>query len=383
VQYEELDIPQGGPRALPPVSSRARGREADAMPRMAVVAGIIAGVLLLGFAGASLFHRSDGPPPIIRPDPRPMRVKPVAALNPPETGPNDEALADPMSPQQAALAAPSEAPNPAALRAQMAAEQARNQAAADAAATAAATAARAAADPQARDAAAREMATRDVSPPEEPAPPAASRSATARDTSPDLSADGLGRPVARPPSGHAATPASLSGRAMPMPPAGSPMPPAPRAQPLPQIARSEPLPAPRAAPHGAVETAPRSPAPLPAPHSAVTGRSELASANPSASLPPPTPVPATALAAPPRTAQPTEVQLAAVGSEEAARGEWQRLTGHMPELLGGRHPDISRVARDGRTYWRIRLAGFGDVADASAFCERVRAKGGGCSVASF
>ncbi len=79
----------------------------------------------------------------------------------------------------------------------------------------------------------------------------------------------------------------------------------------------------------------------------------------------------------------TLVQLAAVGSEQAAKDEWQRLTHRWPELLHEHHAAISKTEHDGRTLWRVRTGGFSDVAQATAFCERIRAKGAGCSVATF
>ena len=77
------------------------------------------------------------------------------------------------------------------------------------------------------------------------------------------------------------------------------------------------------------------------------------------------------------------VQLAALTSEEAARNEWQQLSKRMPDLLNGRQPNYSRTERDGHTFWRVRTTGVTDVTQARTFCEHVRAKGGGCSVADF
>jgi hypothetical protein len=82
-------------------------------------------------------------------------------------------------------------------------------------------------------------------------------------------------------------------------------------------------------------------------------------------------------------AKAAQVQLAAVSSEEAARAEWQRMEKRMPELFGPRQPAFSKTERNGRTLWRLRTGGFSDTAQATAFCERVRAKGAGCSIADF
>ncbi len=79
----------------------------------------------------------------------------------------------------------------------------------------------------------------------------------------------------------------------------------------------------------------------------------------------------------------TMVQLAALTSEDAARHEWQQLSKRMPDLLSGRQPVYARTERDGHTFWRVRTAGFTDIAQARTFCDRVREKGGACSVADF
>ena len=98
-------------------------------------------------------------------------------------------------------------------------------------------------------------------------------------------------------------------------------------------------------------------------------------ASPPAASTPPVPVPA-AGAGP-------MVQLAAVDNEPAAQAEWQRLAKRMPDVLGGRRPVVQRAERDGHSVWRVRTGGFADVADATGFCARVRAKGGACTIASF
>jgi hypothetical protein len=63
--------------------------------------------------------------------------------------------------------------------------------------------------------------------------------------------------------------------------------------------------------------------------------------------------------------------------------EWRLLSHRMPDLLSARHPAVMRAEHDGKPIWRLRTGGFADVAAATAFCQQVRAKGGGCAIASF
>jgi hypothetical protein len=135
--------------------------------------------------------------------------------------------------------------------------------------------------------------------------------------------------------------------------------------PAPQALRSPPPPPPVVA----------APAPTPAP----------------AMVPAASPVPVKpAVQAKPATAQEKRpgannalVQLAAVQSEDAAKSEWQRLSKRMPDLFGQRRPAFSKTEHQGHALWRVRTGGFADAAQAATFCEKVRAKGVGCSVADF
>ncbi len=78
-----------------------------------------------------------------------------------------------------------------------------------------------------------------------------------------------------------------------------------------------------------------------------------------------------------------QVQLGAMASQQAADAEWQRLQRKMPDLLNGRSPLITKIERDGKTFYRIRTAGFTDAAQAKSFCSKIIAEGANCSVANF
>jgi hypothetical protein len=104
---------------------------------------------------------------------------------------------------------------------------------------------------------------------------------------------------------------------------------------------------------------------------------------------PVTPLPAprvAAAAAPPPPAPAAggvQVQLAALDSDAAATAAWAQLTHRLPGVLDGHTPAIERHERDGKVYWRLRTAGFADIAEATQFCAKLRAKGVACAIASF
>ena len=153
----------------------------------------------------------------------------------------------------------------------------------------------------------------------------------------------------------------------------------PPEEPNPQALRSPPSPA---------VVSPPAPAALPA---------ALPASGPAAALPaPPAPrpkppaavAPASAALPLPPAARPAVygkaiIQLAALETEAAARTEWHTLSKRFPDLLSGHEPVFSKIERAGKTYWRVRTAGFPDTEHAKAACEKIRAKGGTCSVADF
>jgi hypothetical protein len=156
-----------------------------------------------------------------------------------------------------------------------------------------------------------------------------------------------------------------------------------RPAPTPAVATAEPLTvAPRT--NAAVEpakvpsgTGPVNVMPVAASQPAVPTTAGLVAA------PIPKPVQAAKPASPPPAAGKIQVQLAALGTEEAANTEWQRLSHRYADVLGGRTPVFSHTERDGKQFWRIRVTGFAEQAAANSFCDKLRGKGGSCVTAGF
>lgn len=165
-----------------------------------------------------------------------------------------------------------------------------------------------------------------------------------------------------------------------------------------ETTNSQLAPAPEAPNPNALRAPPPQPAPAPAP-------APVASPAPvAAPVPTPAPAPAAAAVVPPpaRPKPPTAptttpnaapapahpatpgkavIQLAALDSEAKAQAEWQTLQKRFPDLLAGHTPSISKIERGGKTFWRLRTAGFPDAEHAKAVCEKVRAKGSACAIA--
>jgi hypothetical protein len=127
--------------------------------------------------------------------------------------------------------------------------------------------------------------------------------------------------------------------------------------------------------------APRLPLPAPAPAPTTPAVVARSAAKPVA----PPPAPAIAEHAPRPAALPAvhgaQVQLASLPTREAAEAEWKTLARRDGPLLAGRAPVLSEATVNGRTWFRVRTGGFADEAQAKAFCDKLRAAGGQCSVA--
>jgi len=146
----------------------------------------------------------------------------------------------------------------------------------------------------------------------------------------------------------------------------------------PVAAGSTPVAASQAPPGPAPAVAARTPAPAAAPIAAAA-KPAVAAAAPTARAAE-APVAAVERGAASKGAV---VQLAALTSEPAAKAEWERLAKRWPDLFGGHQPAFSKIEHGGQVFWRVRTGGFDGVGQATVFCQRLRAKGGGCSVADF
>jgi len=326
---DQLDYPGPSYRARRPPSA---GLDPD-MKRMAMVAGGLAAALVVGVGGWSMLGRHGQGVPVIEAESGPMRVKPENRGGMQIAGADEQVLGGTSNTKEA-LAPQPETPELQALHAQIAA------------------------------AARQEQVKQAEATPEQLSAPDA-ESGAADQTPPAAGAD------ASPPAGAAGSPADADDQAADVP-------------------RAAEKPAVRKPAHEAAATH------RAAPHRAVASESPAArqaeSASPDESQPAERPRPVAAASSAPAAETGAhaggvpggvQVQLAALTSQQGAQATWERLVHRMPDLLGGKHPAVQRVERDGHVFFRLRTGGFADLSEAAAFCERVRTKGGGCSVASF
>jgi hypothetical protein len=346
-----------------------------ATKRLAIFATVI-GTSLLGLVAVWAFtgHHSAGVP-VVEADSRPLKSKPANPGGLQVEGANDSILSGETDGKETVAPGP-ESPAPQALKAQ---EQAAAQAATPAqpAATAeasATTAASTASEPPRLPPLRPHPAVHGA------VPPAGS---TANDGTASIRLIPSGRPAGPLASVEAAPPRSPAHAATALSPSHH--------QPL-MVAQATTTPtgedqAPSPAP---AQLAPIQSTPLQAPAAQPTtpttssvAPNTAVQAAPPAGAPAAEPPPAAAHAAAAAHGKRALVQFAAVDSGEAALREWQRLSKKYPDLLGNRTPNITKTEHDGKTFWRIRTGGFTDLTQATLFCQKVKSRGGTCTVASF
>jgi hypothetical protein len=91
------------------------------------------------------------------------------------------------------------------------------------------------------------------------------------------------------------------------------------------------------------------------------------------------PRPPVAMLAPTRP-KPVTVLLSTAKSETDAQGDWDKLAKKLPDLFRDHRALFQKTDEHGPTPWRLRTGGFADAAQAKAFCDKVKAKGGQCTV---
>ncbi len=72
------------------------------------------------------------------------------------------------------------------------------------------------------------------------------------------------------------------------------------------------------------------------------------------------------------------VQLGAFPNAENAASEWERLTGRFGDVMAGKARVIQAATSGGKTFYRLRAQGFGELGDARRFCAALVAEGTDC-----
>lgn len=72
------------------------------------------------------------------------------------------------------------------------------------------------------------------------------------------------------------------------------------------------------------------------------------------------------------------VQIGAFDSDALAKGEWSRVSGKFGPLFSGKSRVVQEAQSGGRTFWRLRAAGFASKDEARRFCAALIAEGVDC-----
>lgn len=108
---------------------------------------------------------------------------------------------------------------------------------------------------------------------------------------------------------------------------------------------------------------------------AVTGATDARAAPAARPAPQPETTPAPA---PVASAAGPLVQIGAFDSNAIASGEWNRLSAKFGGLFSGKGQVIQQHNANGRTFWRLRVAGFGSIGEARQFCAALQSGGTDC-----
>jgi cytoskeletal protein RodZ len=176
--------------------------------------------------------------------------------------------------------------------------------------------------------------------------------------------------------------------------------------PAPQLVLSPAAPAPAPAiPAAAAKPATAAPAlrpSIPAQPPAPAKPVQVAKAEPSAAKPPPlaasAPVAKPGVAPPAKAAAPkvvaksaapasaatstgvAAVQIGAFSSQTLADKGWNDAAALAPGAAAGKGKSVEKVDRDGKTLFRTQVTGFASRAEATAFCDKLKAAGKACFV---
>lgn len=135
-------------------------------------------------------------------------------------------------------------------------------------------------------------------------------------------------------------------------------------------------PPPRPAPSGGpIAAAPMAPAASPSLKPAIQPAAPAPAAPVTKTTPPPAPTPA-AKPAPAASGGAAAVQIGAFSSQALADKEW----GEAVRLAPGKGKKVEAVQKGSSTLFRTQVTGFGSRAEASAFCEKLKAAGKNCFV---
>jgi len=162
--------------------------------------------------------------------------------------------------------------------------------------------------------------------------------------------------------------------------------PLPAATPAPALRPALPAQPPAAAQPPPAKLAQAAPKPLTPPPSArteVTPPAKTAAAAPAPAKPKTPPAPAKSAAetpAPKAVAGAAAVQIGAFSSQALADKGWNDAAGIAPGLAAGKGKSVEKVDKDGKTLFRTQVTGFASRADATAFCDKLKAAGKACFV---